>query len=76
MTQTTQVTQSPVVPQGVDDEYHDGEVAQMNNDPLSCSVIKDCCSYQCALGNSTSSTYCKLTAKRSKQLRIWTWNVK
>ena len=54
MTQTTQVTQSPVIPQGVDDDYHDVEVAHMNNDPFSCSVIKDCCSFQCALDNSTS----------------------
>ena len=54
MTQTTQVTQSPLIPQGVDDDYHDVEVAHMNNDPFSCSVIKDCCSFQYALGNSTS----------------------
>ena len=54
MTQTTQVTQYPLIPQGVDDDYHDVEVAHMNNDPFSCSVIKDCCSFQCALDNSTS----------------------
>ena len=51
MIQTTLVTQSPVIPQGVDDDYHDVEVAHMNNDPFSCSVIKDCCSLQCARVN-------------------------
>ena len=35
-TQITQVTQSPVTPQGVDDDYHDCEVAHMNNDPSFC----------------------------------------
>ena len=33
ITQITQVTQSPVTPQGVDVDYHDCEVAHMNNDP-------------------------------------------
>ena len=66
MTQTTQVTQSPVIPQGVDDDYHDVEVAHMNNDPLSYSVIKDCCSFQCALGKSTTRTKLKRSAKRVK----------
>ena len=42
MTQTTQVTQSPVIPQGVDDDYHDIEVAHMTNDPYFCSFITDC----------------------------------
>ena len=35
ITHTTQVIQSPVIPQGVDDDYHDIEVAHMNNDPSS-----------------------------------------
>ena len=35
ITQTTKVIQSPVIPQGVDDDYHDIEVAHMNNDPSS-----------------------------------------
>ena len=39
MTQTTQVTQSPVIPQGVDDDYHDIEVALMNNDLFLLSRI-------------------------------------
>ena len=34
----TQVTQSLVTPQGVDDDYHDCEIAHMNNDPSSCSI--------------------------------------
>ena len=39
ITHTTQVTQSLVIPQGVDDDYHDCEVAHRNNDPLSiCSI--------------------------------------
>ena len=38
ITQITQVTQSLVIPQGVDDDYHDCEVAHMNNDPFSCSI--------------------------------------
>ena len=38
ITQTTQVTQSPVTPQGVDDDYHDIEVAHMKNDPFLCSI--------------------------------------
>ena len=32
-----QVIQSLVIPQGVDDDYHDYEVAHMNNDPSFCS---------------------------------------
>ena len=67
MTQTTQVTQSPVIPQGVDDDYHDIEVAHMNNDLFLCSLIKDCCSLQCAFGKSTTRTFfliCRL--KRQK----------
>lgn len=35
ITQTALVTQSLVIPQGVDDDYHDIEVAHMNNDPSS-----------------------------------------
>lgn len=38
ITQITQVTESPVIPQGVDDDYHDCEVAYMNNDPSFCSI--------------------------------------
>ena len=38
ITQLTQVTQSPVIPLGVDDEYLDCEVAHMNNDPSSCPI--------------------------------------
>lgn len=33
--QTTHETQSSVIPQGVSDDYHDIEVAHMNNDPSS-----------------------------------------
>ena len=76
ITQTTQVIQSPVIPQGVDDDYHDCEVAHMNNDPSFCSKIKDCCSYQCALCKSTRRTLWKMSAKMSKRPTIWTWNVK
>ena len=36
----------PVIPQGVDDDYHDIEVAHMNNDPIWCSESTDCCSLQ------------------------------
>ena len=38
ITQTTQVIQSPVIPQGVDDDYHDCEVAHINNDMSLCST--------------------------------------
>ena len=38
ITQTTHVTQSPVIPQGVDDDYHDCEVAYMNNDLSPCYI--------------------------------------
>ena len=34
ITQTTKVIQSPVIPQGVDDDSHNIEVAHLNNDPL------------------------------------------
>ena len=69
MTQTTQETQSPVIPQGVDDDYHDIEVAHMNNDLFLCSLIKDCCSLQCAFGKSTTRTFLKILAKMSKQAK-------
>ena len=69
MTQTTHVTQSPVIPQGVDDDYHDIVVAHMNNDLFLCSLIKDCCYLQCAFGKSTTRTFQKMLAKMSKQAK-------
>ena len=33
-TQTTQEAQSLVIPQGIDNDYHDIVVALLNNDPL------------------------------------------
>ena len=39
--QTTLTTYSPVIPQGVDDDYRNIEVAHMINDPFSCSLITD-----------------------------------
>ena len=65
ITQITLVTQSPVTPQGVDVDYHDCEDAHMNNDSSFCSIIKDCCSYQCALCKSTRRTLWKMSAKMS-----------
>ena len=69
MTQTTHETQSLVIPQGVDDDYHDIEVALMNNYLFLCSLIKDCCSLQCAFGKSTTRTFYKMLAKMSKQAK-------
>ena len=46
ITRTTLETQSPFIPQGVDVDYHDIEVAHMNNDPIWCSESTDCCSLQ------------------------------
>ena len=54
ISQTTHLTQTPDIPQGVDDDYHNIEVAHMSNNPFFCSFIKDYYSQKCALYKSTT----------------------
>nr|GEV69307.1 hypothetical protein [Tanacetum cinerariifolium] len=44
--QTTPKTQSPIIPNDVEDDNHDLDVAHMNNDPFFCILIPEGSSYQ------------------------------